>query len=222
MDCTLFWPPSASGAAWGHWISLAEKLGAKFPLERAYVIGVRGIALYARESHPTRSKPGYDDTMIVIPKSTVHRNPPVLACATHAYQTHSKASPDVNRDGVGDVATIKPGSFRMHLLVGKYPSFEITLPDGTRSLPSFRDTNHDGTADDGNYTADQILFHVGHPAPADSTHKSSIGCQTAPLEALRLLADESLLSGGVLDYRLITVEEALPLVPPRLLPPDLA
>ncbi len=213
MNCAALWPdPKSDGAMWGHWVVVAERLGAVFPLTRGFMLGIRGASLYAEETHPLRAEIGYRDSFVLLSRDL--RTPPCLfEGSTVAYQLNSKLSPDVNHDGVGDVATIKPGRFVLKLIAGKYPVFALTMPNGSHLIPSFRDLRHDGTPDDGPFEADQILFHVGHPAPADSTHKSSIGCQTAPLEWLRVMATEARLGDGALDYVMADAPDVLRAVP---------
>jgi hypothetical protein len=210
-DIRRLWPPPGIDSR-NHWGFVAGRLGYGPTLARGLVIGIRGARNWAPESHSLRSNPEYDDSFVLL-----HQNgaiPPALfPGSTHAFQRNSKASPDVNGDGVGDVGTIKPGRFVMHLRTGKYPLFEVTLPDGSKRLPCFRDLDHDGVAEgDAGYTADSILFHLGLDAPADSDHRSSIGCQTASLPWLELMAAEAK-SAGQLDYVLATAERILGCVP---------
>lgn len=170
-------------------------------LGRPLLIGIRGVALWAIETHPLRHVPLYDDTFISISPNGALL---VFKGATHAYQKNSRASTDANGDGVGDVASIDPGRYVLTYKGGKYPVFEVTLPNGEKRIPCTRDTNHDGVPEQGkHYTATDILLHPGFDAPADSDHKSSIGCQTTTVSYLSLLLER----GKVHDY--ILTEAAL-------------
>ena len=219
------WPPSDEGGIWAHWIVTAERLGAKFPLERPLLLGIRGVRMFERYSHEPLARAAYDDTFVLIqhqPHSGVRITPPVMfPGSTHAYQTRSKASPDVNGDGVGDVGTIKPGDFVMRLEYdGRYPFFVVTLPNGDGNLPCYRDLNHDGKWEDGPYKASGILFHLGYDAPADSHHSSSIGCQTARLPWLDLMATCAKDADRSIYYMLRDVEDVLLAVPDTIRPPS--
>lgn len=206
-DTRILWPQSTYQAIW-QWPALAGKLGCGFPLPRPFLIGIRGVDLGADSSHETRSKASYDDTFCLLPAGRPHA---LFRGSSHAYQLFSKLSPDVNRDGVGDVATIRPGRYvltwKMDDKAG-CPVFELTMPDGGKNIPSARDVNHDGIADPGPYTANAVLFHSGFDAPAGADHRSSIACQTTSVANLKLMKQ----AGHVIDYVLATADEAVRLV----------
>ncbi len=206
-DTTCLWPTKTDQAIWFYG-ALAAKLGAVAPYPRPFLIGIRGVVLGANQSHETRSKAAYDDSFILCQHGKMHA---LFRGSSHAYQLYSKLSPDVNHDGVGDVATINPGRYvctwKMDDGVG-CPVFEITLPNGGKDLPAARDVNHDGLADAGPYTANAVLFHSGYDAPPGAAHGSSIACQTTSLENLKRMKA----AGHVIDYVLITAEEAVRLV----------
>lgn len=207
-DTKILWPQSTYQAIW-HWPALAGKLGCSFPLARPFLIGIRGVDLGADASHPVKAVAKYNESFCLLPAGKPHA---LFRGSTHPMQLRSGASPDVNGDGVGDVAMIDPGRY---LLTWKMddragcPVFELTTPTGGKNIVCRRDLDHDGIAEAGPYFCDSILFHTGpFDAPANAEHKSSIGCQCASLANLQLLKQ----AGHVIDYALITAEEAVRLV----------
>jgi hypothetical protein len=213
LNCEKLWP--APGILPDlHWGYLAGKLGADPKLLRPFLIGLRGLELGQNESHETVAKPAYDDAAILLAHET---EPFVFKFATHAYQLDSKLSPDVDGDGRGDVATIRPGAYVLTLATeNPYPIFVLTTPSGSGNIPAFRDTNHDG-----HYSAEElarpsiataVLLHSGWDAPADSAHRSSIACQTCSVTNLRFIAKVTRKYGKALDYRLINATDAIALM----------
>lgn len=207
-DARTLWPSSAPNDKIDHWGWLAGKLGATTPLARPFLIGIRGVRPNEPETHRLVIRATYDDTFVLLDADGLFA-PVMFPGSSHAYQLNSRASPDVNHDGVGDVGTILPGKFVLTECAGKYPVFTVTLPNGDENLPCTRDLRHDGTEQEGPYTADSILVHWGYNAPADSDHKSSIGCQTLDGQWLRLLHDRCAKHGGKADYVLITADNAI-------------
>lgn len=196
-----------------HWGWLAGKLTKKEKLDRPLLIGIRGVGPEESETHPLIARPQYDDTFIILEKDGASE-PFCFAAATHAYQRDSKLSPDVNGDGREDVGTIRTGNYLLTLGVEKpYPIFILTTPDGNGKIPCIRDTDHDGqySAEEIGLmsTATAVLLHTGWDAPKDAEHRSSIACQTCPLQYLKLLARYAKRAGGKIDYCLITAEDAL-------------
>lgn len=213
-SCSKLWPESTPGNSTDHWGWLAGKLGAVAPLTRPFLIGIRGAAPLAPETHETIARPAYDDSFVLLEADG--KLPPYLfAGATHAYQLDSGLSPDVDGDKRGDVGTILPGRYLLTLAADKpYPIFVLTTPDGSGNIPAVRDTNHDGRYSPEEYArqsvATAVLLHSGWDAPADSAHRSSIACQTCNVSNLRLLAVETKRAGRkTMDYVLITADDAL-------------
>lgn len=212
-DVSRIWPPPGEGAAFGWWIAIAEKLGAKFPLARPFLICVRGVRPGDEQTHPMRSVAGYDDTGVLLWPEGVETFP----MSSHAYQVNSRFSPDVDGDGRGDVGTICPGRYVLHSVGEKYPTFALTLPGGGMHLPCWRDTDHDGVISHDErervYSATEILLHGGVDDPPDAAHHFSIGCQCAALKWRQLLLARMLAGRTDADYVLVTAEDLLPLVP---------
>lgn len=206
-NCTIIWP-SAEAVSITHWGNIAGLLGASatYPMPRPFLIGIRGIRPFEDTSHEVVSKPAYDDTFVLLAADGLARAV-VFEGSTHAYQRDSKLSPDVDHDGRGDVATIKPGYYLLEYRGGKYPEFELLTRDRSGRIPAYRDLQHDGTADDGDFTATDVLLHTGYDAPADARHKSSIACQTMRLRDLQVLEQLCRPHGASADYRLITAWE---------------
>lgn len=174
------------------------------------MIALRGVALGADETHEVVARPAYDDTGILLVPGV---SPFVFPMSTHPFQTHSKLSTDADGDGLGDVATIRPGLYVARLALRKpFPIWTVETADGRTRIPCTRDLNHDGrTSEDEasrQLTATAILIHTGYDAPKESEHRSSIGCQTASLRSLQTLAA----AGPVIDYHLVLAEEALRLL----------
>lgn len=211
IACARLWPDPAPGNNWAHWVVIAEKLGAVFPLRRAFLLCIRNVEPWATQTHPLEIVPRYNDTGVLL-SANPQIPPAVFAMSSHAYQWNSRASPDIDGDGKGDVGTIKPGRFVAHLRADKYPVFELTLPDGNKNLPCLRDVTHMGKPE-AESTADSILIHWGYNAPADSTHSSSIGCWTMDGPELNLLKSEAAKADGAVDCCLELAENVLKLVP---------
>jgi len=169
--------PSLNGGPTGNadfefYAAMVRRAGGEVcPNGQPTVLGLRNVTGASRQ---------YDDQFVVLkPNGTVER----FSGATHPGQRTSTMSPDVNRDGRGDVGTIRPGNYKVvpngpH---GGAPSFLVETLSGSGHIPGWRDTNHDGT-----YSADErarseargdtlsgILFHQGN-----ASSPRSIGCQT--------------------------------------------
>lgn len=177
------------------------------PLEKPCLLAIRGVALFADEDHEVVAKPAYDDTgCLFVPGSA----PFLFPMSTHPFQTHSRAAQDGDGDGVPDVATIRPGLYRLTLAISKpFPVWTFATMAGSVNIPCVRDLNHSGKIErheeEKQLTATAILLHVGYDAPKESEHRSSIGCATASLRSLEVIAR----AGRQIQYRLVTAAEAI-------------
>ncbi len=226
-DVSKIWParPEPEVAA-VHWTELAGKLGLVVPQERPFLIAIRGVKPFETMSHDLEHRMVYDDTFVLV---RVAGAPVVFAGATHAYQKNSKASPDVDRDGLGDVGSIRPGRYVLHdLKHGAEVLFHIRMPDGGASLPAWRDfIDHDGkiSAEELQRSesmrtglqvgttgteAQGILFHGGPEEPPEAKHHYSIGCFTAPRKWRKIMSEAAAPYGGKIDMPLITAWDLLP------------
>jgi peptidoglycan hydrolase-like protein with peptidoglycan-binding domain len=178
-------PSSMSEAQkYDHYAAIVRQNGGQVnPDGRPTVLGLRGLAMDGTR-HASDSTRRYDDTFVVLSRDA-QGQPHVreLRGATHPGQTRSSLSPDVTRDGVGDVGTIRPGNYEVvpngnH---GGAASYHVRTQGGSGSIPGYRDTNHDGRFTDSERAASQsrgdtltgVLFHQGN-----TTSPRSIGCQT--------------------------------------------
>lgn len=216
-DATPLWlPPGVDPRDW--WGHLAGQLGAGpgYPLARPFLLVLRGVVVGAAETHETVARAAYDDTFVGLSHDGVVP-PYVFRGASHAYQRDSRAAPDVNGDGRGDVGCIRPGRFELTLAItDPFPIFTLTMPGGSGNIPCFRDTNHDGRYSAAELSqrsfATAVLLHTGFDAPAGSEHRSSIACQTANVADLRYLASHAAAYGRKIDYVLLDADDALALL----------
>ncbi len=161
---------NGKSATWNHYADLVRKNGgAVNPGGQPTVLGLR------KKNGGASSN--YGDTFVVL-----HKNGKVekFTGSTRPGQSSSSMATDGNRDGVGDVAMIRPGNYQAvaNGSHGGMPSFHVRTKGGSGNIPTFRDLNHDGfySAAEKRYSvnhglkATEILFHVGGSNP------SSIGC----------------------------------------------
>lgn len=164
--------------------------GAVNPGGMPTVLGLRGVRIDGAQ-HGSASTRTYDEVFVVL---TPDGRAIELAGATHPGQSSSRASPDVNRDGAGDVGTIRPGTYlaRPNGPHANNSSWHVVNLNGAEGIAGWRDTNHDGVYSDGERAASEargdtltgVLFHQGN-----ASAPSSIGCQTlSPAEFNRLIA----------------------------------
>ncbi|MBN2361680.1 MAG: peptidoglycan-binding protein, partial [Deltaproteobacteria bacterium] len=115
--------------------------------------------------------------------------------AAHPNEMSSNQSPDVNGDGDGDVANLRPGAYEYQTSKTSNNRFN---PVG--ALPVDRDLNHngviDGGAEQGGFEAYGIQIHQGQ-----KNRPSSIGCQTMPPGVFGEFSDTvSRSAGGEFTY----------------------
>jgi hypothetical protein len=228
------WPAPGSSAEMqrGHYVALARRLGLGAEETLPLLLGIRGMYPFARRAHPMTHARRYDDTFVLL---TIADAPFVFRGATHAYQLTSRESPDLDHDLLGDVGSIMPGRYLLRRKPSELPIFELLTSTGDQRIPCARDLNHNGalerieqelarTIKQGLQVAPgigmfalNVLFHPGYETqmPGQTKTFSSIGCQTAPLEALRRLAA----AGDEIPY-VLAEAEALPrgpsTFPPRI------
>ena len=103
--------------------------------------------------------------------------------AAHPGQLMSGAAPDVNRDGVSDVANLRSGVYEYHGRVNGSNRYD---PVSNSTMKVARDLNHDGTIDSNESGHDDygtsIQIHAG-----SAGGPVSIGCQTLQPDDFREL-----------------------------------
>jgi hypothetical protein len=204
VNATRLWCPEGTAPVnhWGHLVGKVWPGLLPPPLNEPILLALRGVRMGASETHEVVSKPDYDDTgALLVPGA----EPFVFPMATHPFQARSSASDDGDGDGDGDVATILPGLYVLTLArTGTDPIWTMATNDGKARIPCSRDLNHDGKISAVEaaqlFTASAILLHKG----ADGG-RSSIGCQTASLPVLNVIAR----AGKVLKYRLVLATDAI-------------
>jgi hypothetical protein len=203
VSARRLWCPEGTAPVnhWGFLLGRLWRLGSP-PTDAPVLLALRGVRMNAAETHAVVSRPDYDDTGVLLVPGA---EPFVFPMATHPFQTRSSAADDGDGDGDGDVATILPGLYVLTLArTGKDPVWTMATVDGRARIPCSRDLNHDGriSRDESecDFTASAILLHKG----ADGG-RSSIGCQTASLSTLGVIAR----AGKRLWYRLALATEAI-------------
>lgn len=208
-DASRLWCPEGTAPV-NHWGAVVGRLWGGLqgpPLDQPVLVGIRGVALFAEETHEVIAKPAYDDTgILLIPGS----EPFLFPMSSHPFQRDSRASTDGDGDGRPDVATIRTGLYQLTLAVSKpFPIWTFATMAGSGRIPCVRDLNHDGKIDwreeEKQLTATAILLHVGYDAPKESEHRSSVGCQTASLRSLEVVAR----AGRTIQYRLVSADVAI-------------
>ncbi|HEY0463188.1 MAG TPA: hypothetical protein VGC79_03220 [Polyangiaceae bacterium] len=217
LPARALWPADAANEAAkaAHYRALCAKLGFETTLARPLLLALRGVELRGNQTHPVLSVPRYDDAFVLLTRVDSTIGTREFVGATHPYQrsTNAAGTPDVNSDGLRDVGTIKPGSYLLRRQEHKppgHPSLQLVKLDGKDGIPTFRDTNHDGTISGPEFEppllATEVLLHPGFSTNQNgkSVPYSSIGCQTAKVEDVQAVAEHALV-----DYLLVDARVAL-------------
>ena len=224
VACHALWPaPDAAVDQHEHFASLLGVAGFAPSGPRPTLVALRGVWLNGRLVHPVWHAPLYDDAFVLLQEGA----PPFLfRGATHPYQIDSKASADLDGDGRKDVGMVRPGRYVLEAVGSNPPIFKILTLDGRGEIPVYRDTSHDARIDDQEKAAaetatrgekvargvgafaTEILLHPGYDTiqSENRTPFSSIGCQTAPEDALKKV----LVAGKMLDFLLIDAADLAP------------
>ncbi len=186
-ECGVIWPYQPE-REYVHWKQLAGALGYELG-GRPVLLVIRGAYPFARRAHRMIFAPRLDDCGVLIDPKLGGPNPYVFRLSSHAYQLASGASPDVNRDGAGDVGSIRPGRYVLHQLAAT--TYHVKTPDGSDRIPCWRDTSHDGVISEAEAersetatSGPQVTPGVGMWANAVLLHeswssgRSSISCIT--------------------------------------------
>ena len=193
-------PHSENGksAEWSRYAAMVRKAGGQVnPGGKPTVLGIR-------KGNGATSR--YADEFVVLLKNGKVKH---FAGSTRPGQSSSSLSPDVNGDGVGDVAMLRPGNYLavpngLHHGESSYSVRPRRAP-GTDRVLAYRDLNHDGFysasekafARRNGVTATQILFHVGRSNP------SSIGCMNLTPSNVDAFVRSVGGSGGSFSYTLV-------------------
>jgi hypothetical protein len=222
--CDALWPKVGSAEEQvAHFASLCVAGGFRGGVNRPTLLALRGVWLGGRCIHPVWHAPLYDDAFILLSDGDA---PFVFRGATHPYQVDSRASADLDRDGRKDVGMVRPGCYVLEIMGNDPPIFKILTTEGRAEIPVYRDTNHDARIDEAEKRASvaatrgeqvapgvgafgtQILLHPGYDATQSPKGApfSSIGCQTAPRDAL----ERVLRAGRTIDYVLVDAIDLMP------------
>jgi hypothetical protein len=171
---------TAEHEAWAAFIR--NNGGHVHPGRMATVVSLRGFSV-ERTRHEVRSERVWNELFVIL---TTDGRAVLLSGSTHPWEAASKSAPDANADGVPDVGMVRPGEYLARgrgtaRLTGGLPAYEVMSTAGSGFIPSYRDTNHDGTFDSQEVARSKergdrmssVLFHRsgGGGAPA------AIGCQ---------------------------------------------
>jgi hypothetical protein len=215
--CEALWPRvSSPEQELAHFGALCAAGGFRGGSERPTLLALRGVWLFGRCVHPVWHAPLYDDAFILLTDGAA---PFAFRGATHPYQVDSKASADLDRDGRKDVGMVRPGCYVLEIVGSDPPIFKVLTQQGRAEIPVYRDTDHNARIDEFEKKASEtatrgeqvapgvgafgteILLHPGYDARQSpkGVPFSSIGCQTAPVEALQKVLG----AGRTIDYVLV-------------------
>lgn len=180
-------PRNASAEAkYEHYARIIRAAGGQISSSGATVLGLRGLDP-GGTIRETRARSEMVDTFVVL-RRTASGQASVQEFRGSSYpgQLASRASPDVTRDGKGDVGMIAEGNFSV-VSNGPFrgqPSYHVRTTGGSGWLPGVRDTNQDGRHSPEEWAASrargdrlgEVLFHKTSPGGG----VSSIGCLNIP------------------------------------------
>jgi hypothetical protein len=224
--CDALWPRASTiEQQLAHFGALSQAGGFRGGSGRPTLLALRGVWLFGRRIHPVWHAPLYDDAFIFLREGAA---PFAFRGATHPYQRDSNASADLDHDGRKDVGMVRPGCYVLEVLRNDPPIFKLLTDRGSAQIPVYRDTNHDARIEEVEKSASalatsgeqvapgvgafgtEILLHPGYDA-RQSPHGlpfSSIGCQTAPIDALRQILG----AARAIDYVLLDAIDLLPVL----------
>lgn len=173
---------ASEGQKYEHYRRLVEASGGRMNARGPTVLGLRGLDP-SGTIRETRARSEMVDTFIVLDTDAAGR-PTVREFRGSSYpaQRSSSQSPDVTRDGRGDVGMIAEGHYSVvpNGLYKGNTSYHVRTQAGSGRLPGVRDTNQDGQHDAAEWeaarrrgdTITSVLFHPGTRAG----NVASIGC----------------------------------------------
>lgn len=176
-------PRGASQAEkYEHYRRIIEASGGRMSASGATVLGLRGLDS-SGTVRDTRARSEMVDTFVVLSRDAAGR-PSVREFTGSSYpaQRSSSQSPDVTRDGRGDVGMIAEGHYSVvpNGLYKGNTSYHVRTQGGSGRLPGVRDTNQDGLHSSAEWEAsrrrgDQITSVLFHPGTR-AGNVASIGC----------------------------------------------
>ncbi len=209
-DSELGNTPAGDPAKYPGYLRIVREAGGDVTTGHVVVLGLRGRSMDGT-LHDTHTGKVYDDTFVILRNGTALE----LQGSTHPWFTHSVSSPDVDGDHLPDVAMIRPG--RYHAAprpassnIGGLPSFHVVTVAGNGSLPTWRDTKHDGSYDAAERAASEkrhdlassILVHLGGLPDVPA-----IGCQVLPHDELQTVLSAVASQKNGFDYVLVDAHD---------------
>ncbi|MCB9780234.1 MAG: hypothetical protein H6742_16825 [Alphaproteobacteria bacterium] len=165
VDATGLWPPDGASVEqqFEHWAALAALFGHTIRNDEPLLIGLRGVLELSGATHASQSINAYDDTFVLLVRSSDGVGVRTFAGATHAYQGSSDLSPNADGRGGGDVGSVRPTHDGESYTLQQRGDYHGRTSLGVQSdptewglgttpswwalghVPVHRDTNHDRT-----------------------------------------------------------------------------
>jgi hypothetical protein len=199
----------ALSGSYESWDAFAKDHGLPAHHGRARVVGVRGRDTDGNVHSTTISRGIFDDMLVVL---TTDGRAVKLAVSTHPWERVSSSSPDVDRDGKGDVGMLLPGTYQAiargsESNIAGLPTWHVVNVSGADGLPGVRNTEHGEsyTQDEFDASASRkdrltsILFHKGGDGAPNA-----IGCQVLEADGIAQLKE---LAGDRFDYLLVDAND---------------